>query len=216
MDTLTPPLEARSMAFTAFTAQAAELLGALEKTGESRKPYGFEVLYERAKPNGGLFPQVEERSIRRKGTRAAAERAAQMCYGFRRIISVTEIPADQAPAPRRPSFGGSTKNPIVAEPAPGQAVLTPDEADEIASAIRDVKEASATLAAISAQKSDLLWKIGDHLDLVAKLYPESGPTGIANLKERCDRLKELVNMEELQSWKITVDRIMGEAWQRLP
>ena len=36
------------------------------------------------------------------------------------------------------------------------------------------------------------------------------------LKQRCDRLRELINMEELESWTIAVERAMQAAWQRIP
>ena len=176
-------------------------------------PYGYVVVAERALPGGGLCPTLAEFTLRRKGTEEGARRAAALTSGFRGIVSVTAIPADEAPAPRRRA---TSVAPF--EVAEDRKIPSPEEADEAVAAIRGVKSACEQLAAIAGQKRNLLSQIERQVETIDRLLPEpdGGRSDAVRLRERCERLRELFNQEELESWTITVGRAMDAAWRRLP
>lgn len=178
----------------------------------SNKPYGFIVVFERAKPNGGMQPEFEQVTLRRKGTEAAAKRAAALTRGFREILTVTPIPMEEAPPPRvrraarREDCGGA-----------GVAVAT-DAMDAAAEGIQSIRQAVEELARMAQRRRELVDQIEQGLAGIDRVLPETPgqETGASRIRARCERLREFFNMEELESWKITVDRLMEEAWRRLP
>lgn len=171
---------------------------------EPARPYGFSVTLEYALPGGGMSPTYAETTIRRKGTEQSARRAATLVRGFSRILSCTPITADQAPVRRKQHH----------KPSPS---VSPDSAY---AAIQQVREAAAELAASAERRRVLVETIAERVAFLESVFPT--PPGVENalqparIANRCDRLKELFNMEELASWRITIERIMTDVWQRLP
>lgn len=183
------------------------------------KPYGYEVRFTRRKPGSGLLPDIEEITIRRKGTEASARKAASMHSGFEQIISVTPISEASAPPPRKrhaPDDGHECTAAVVAPS--GASLLTPAESDAAASAILAVGKIAAELAAIAATKRKKLNELHDRLREIQRAMPEGSEerAGVDKLLARADRLQEHINMEEYESWCITIKRVLDEAWRALP
>ena len=183
------------------------------------KPYGFAVTFVCNLPSTTLLATAtEERTIRRKGTEVAARRAATMTPGFVQVVTCTPIAQEEAPPPRPRNTPSSVLTPIA--PASLRVPSTPDELDEVVDAVRAIKAAAAELAGIAQQRRALVETIAEKVAIIERLAPT--PPGVdrvlhpSALRQRCQRLHELFNMEELSSWKITVDRSMDSLWQRLP
>lgn len=174
----------------------------------SPKPYGYAIVYERTKPGGGLMPEHEEATLRRAGTETSVKRAAALQRGFTRIVSCTPIPASEAPAPRK-------KRGLVAAIEPPVTTMTDADVESAATAIHAIRKAAEGLAAIARDRRALVEAITTNASTIERLCP-SADGKIGHIIARCDRLRELFNMEELESWQITVNNVMTETWQQLP
>ena len=80
-------------------------------------------------------------------------------------------------------------------------------------AIRRCKAISAELSKLALETCLLLHEMERELHELARA--DNDPE-IRQMIERCQELSRLENRQELQSWQITVDRVMTEAWRRLP
>lgn len=93
----------------------------------------------------------------------------------------------------------------------GRTKFQPGERQAVA--IRRVKEISAQLSQLALDQIVLMREMGEKLREIQAT--DSNPD-IQKVIDRLDELGRLENQQELQSWKITVDRVMAEAWRQLP
>lgn len=183
-----------------------------------QKPYGYEVRFTRRKPGTGLLPDLEEVTIRRKGTETAARKAATMHAGFEQIVSVSPISEAEAPPPRKRHCSHEEHDVPPSEPPSGVSLLTPAESDAAAAAVLAVKKIAAELSSIAATKRKKLNELRDRLREIQKAMPEGSEerAGVDKLLAREERLQEHINMEEYESWEITISRVLEAAWKALP
>jgi len=80
-------------------------------------------------------------------------------------------------------------------------------------AIKRVKEISAALSGMALAQITLLREMVEQL---CEIRSTDNDPEIQKLIDRLEELSRLENQQELQSWQITVDRVMIEAWRRLP
>jgi len=80
-------------------------------------------------------------------------------------------------------------------------------------AIQRVKVISAALSGHALAQIILMREMAE---LLYDLRRTDEDPEIQKLIDRLDELVRLENQQELQSWQITVDRVMQAAWQRLP
>lgn len=175
-------------------------------------PYGYEVVFTCGSGQGPV-----EKRVRRKGTEAAARKAAVMTSCFQTIISITPISAEEAPAPRKSRAEQPLDCSAVTQNT-GPKPLLPEEYDIAANAVLTIKAAGAELAMIAERKRQLLRSIESGTAIIDRLIPEFGarPNAASDqLRSRCSRVQELINSEELESWNITIGNLMEQAWHRL-
>jgi DNA-directed RNA polymerase subunit F len=96
------------------------------------------------------------------------------------------------------------------------AAKAPELIDDLLAAVRGSNESAARLHQLSEQMRDSLYQLQGHLQLLMQ-HPRlfAAPEAEAMLR-RIDRLLELRNMQELGSFKVTVERGMEGIWQRVP
>lgn len=82
-----------------------------------------------------------------------------------------------------------------------------------AKAIRRIREISGALSSLALDQIVLMGEMSEKLH---ELQATDNSPEIQKLITRLDDLRCLENQQELQSWQITVDRVMAEAWRRLP
>jgi hypothetical protein len=171
-------------------------------------PYGFNVTFERAKGGGGLNPEIERVTIRRKGGEKAAIKAAKLTSGFRAIISLNPIDDDRAPLPNK------KRNKPDREEAGTAKALSPADLERLNDAINHTNRLVGELGIIADSKREKLGEIREHLRVIDLLFGFSpaATEQTGKVRRRCDRLAEYINIEELGSWGIEVNHAMEAIW----